>query len=169
MAQADDVGAVKAISRSSPGWPTVQDGARPGRRTDGAWAGLAIMLAQEIFKSAGISLEKMNGVFSRKSLKTIKLPEVGAYTASAIAAIACGTGVVVDAISERMCAIFAKIRRCPGKAEIRTVMGRDQRRRKAPDAIASLHGLWGHDLHTKIPKCGHLSGAKAMRASCART
>ena len=112
MLQQTTVAAVKAYFHKFTNlWPTVEAlAAAPDERVMGEWAGLGYYArARNLLKCARVVTSEHEGKFPETREDLLKLPGIGPYTASAIAAIAFGLPeTVVDGNVERVMArVFA--------------------------------------------------------------
>jgi A/G-specific adenine glycosylase len=124
MLQQTTVAAVGRYYRNFLGrWPTVQ--ALAAASLDdvlAAWAGLGYYArARNLHRAAKVVAEALNGVFPTTAEELRRLPGVGAYTASAIAAIAFDEpAAAMDANAERVIARYFAIDEPLPKAKTRT-------------------------------------------------
>ncbi len=114
MLQQTTVAAVKAyFLKFTSLWPTVEDlASAPDERVMGEWAGLGYYArARNLLKCARVVADEHGGQFPETREDLLKLPGIGPYTASAIAAIAFDLPeTVVDGNVERVMARLHAVR-----------------------------------------------------------
>jgi len=139
-------------------WPDVQALAAASQDDVlGAWAGLGYYSgARNLHRAAQVVANQMGGAFPRTSTELRKLPGIGDYTSSAVAAIAFGEPIAaMDANAERVIArLFAAEDMLPqGKKRIAELASPLVPRARAGDFAQALMDLGSAICSPKRPLC----------------
>ena len=160
MLQQTTVAAVRDyFGRFTARWPTVTDlAAAEDGDVMGEWAGLGYYArARNLLKCARTVVAQHGGVFPDQYDELLKLPGIGPYTASAIAAIAFDRAeTVVDGNVERVMArLFAIKTPLPtAKPELTERASRLTPDRRAGDYAQAVMDLGATVCTPNSPKCG---------------
>jgi A/G-specific adenine glycosylase len=138
-------------------WPSVADlAAAPEVEVLAAWAGLGYYARARNLIACARAVVAAGGTFPDSEEGLRELPGLGAYTASAVAAIAFGRrAVVVDANVERVVArLFAIAEPLPaGKAAIRAAAERITPDKRAGDFAQAMMDLGATICSPRAPLC----------------
>lgn len=155
-------------------WPTVFDlAAAPLDDVLAAWAGLGYYArARNLHKCAQVVAGELGGRFPSTAAELARLPGIGPYTASAIAAIAFGeAATVVDGNVERVIArVFAVETPLPAaKAELRALAAQLTPSSRPGDYAQAIMDLGATICTPRRPKCLLCPWKKACAAHKAGT
>lgn len=160
MLQQTTVAAVKSYYAAfTQRWPKIQDlAAADDDAVMAAWAGLGYYSrARNLLKCARLVANDLDGMFPTKAAELVKLPGIGPYTASAIAAICFGEAVpVVDGNVERVVTRLATIDTPmpAGKAQVRTALDLIWSAERPGDLAQAFMDLGASLCSPKRPACG---------------